>query len=99
MLINHGNPFTYYKKVKDGEIIKLKISWLPFNENSVYKNEEFTSFDNNTKNNKIDKNLNNNSISDINKKNNISVSDNSKKDNNNPQKEKNNSIFKKIFRQ
>ena len=37
-LVSFEDSFTYSKKVKEGDIINFKISWLPFNKDSVYKN-------------------------------------------------------------
>ncbi|WP_295723070.1 hypothetical protein [uncultured Methanobrevibacter sp.] len=59
-LVNQNEPFTYYEDVKDGEIINLKISWLPFNKNSVYNKEDITSTDEN-QNNKNNQKLSNKS--------------------------------------
>ncbi|OWT33488.1 hypothetical protein BGI41_02185 [Methanobrevibacter sp. 87.7] len=39
-LVWHDKPYIYKKDVKNGEIIKLHIEWLPFNKNSLYNNEE-----------------------------------------------------------
>ena len=33
----HNKPYRYSKKVKDGEIVKLHIEWLPFNKDSFFK--------------------------------------------------------------
>ncbi|RAP47423.1 MAG: hypothetical protein BZ135_02270 [Methanosphaera sp. rholeuAM6] len=33
----HNKPYRYTKKVKDNEIVKLHIEWLPFNKESYFK--------------------------------------------------------------
>lgn len=35
----HDEPFTYSKKVKDGEIIRIRAEWMPFSSSSEYNNE------------------------------------------------------------
>ena len=36
-LVSFDDSLTYSKNIKEGDIINLKISWLPFNKKSVYK--------------------------------------------------------------
>ena len=36
----HDNPYTFKKNVRNGEILKLHIEWLPFNYNTSYYNNE-----------------------------------------------------------
>ena len=42
----HDNPFVFEEDVKNGEIIDVEVSWLPFNKNSKYDigNNEETDF-------------------------------------------------------
>ena len=35
----HDEPFTYSKKVKDGEIVKIRAEWQPFTDLSEYNNK------------------------------------------------------------
>ena len=41
----HDKPFIYESTVKDGDIIEVEVSWLPFNSNSSYEvNQETDNF-------------------------------------------------------
>ena len=37
-LVWHDEPYRFEKKVKDSEVINIKIEWLPMNKESIYKN-------------------------------------------------------------
>lgn len=40
----HDDPFVFERNVKDGEVIDVEVSWLPFNNKSKYGNQDNDNF-------------------------------------------------------
>lgn len=52
-LVSHDEFYLHSRNVKDGEIINLEFSWLPFNDNSIYQKDEIKENNNQQKSKSI----------------------------------------------